>query len=89
MASAGAALGAGLASMLNVVDVPTVVLGGVFARVFDAVAPAVTAELERRVLASDMRELVVRVARTGADAAVRGAAASVVQRALENDRAFA
>ncbi len=89
VASGGAALGTGLASTLNIVDVPTVILGGVYALVFDAIAPTIRIELERRVLASEARVLAVRAARTGADAAVKGAAASVVQRALANDGAFA
>lgn len=82
LAHAGAALGTALAGMLNIVDVPTVVLGGVYARVFEAIGPAVEAELQRRVLAADARRPTVRASRTGADAAVQGAAASVVQRGL-------
>src|SRR6185437_8869267 len=64
---AAAALGTGLASVLNVLDVPVVVLGGTFARLAAAVAPAL-------VLASDH----------GDDAAVRGAAESVLD-AVQRD----
>ncbi|MET0728825.1 MAG: ROK family transcriptional regulator [Acidimicrobiales bacterium] len=88
VAAAGAALGTGLASTLNIVDVPTVVLGGVYARLFDAIAPAVRSELAVRVLASNVRLPLVRAASTGADAAVRGAVSSVVQRTLANDSSF-
>ena len=85
----GRALGAGLASMLNVVDVPTVVLGGVFARVFDAVAPAVRAELEQRVLASDMRALDVRAGAHRRRRRGPGRSRVGRARALEHDRTFA
>lgn len=80
---AGHALGTGIANVLNVVDVHTVVLGGLYARLFDALAPAVQAELDRRVLSSTAPRLAVRAARAGADAAARGAAAAVVRRAME------
>jgi predicted NBD/HSP70 family sugar kinase len=81
-ADAGSALGVGLADLLNVIDVPTVVLGGLYAQVFDHLAPSVREELDHRVLAADARRPVVRAAHTGPEAAVRGAAAAVVQRAL-------
>jgi predicted NBD/HSP70 family sugar kinase len=82
VANAGSALGVGLADLLNVIDVPTVVLGGLYAQVFDHLAPSVRDELDRRVLAADVRRPTVRAAHTGPEAAVRGAAAAVVQRAL-------
>lgn len=82
VAEAGSALGVGLAGLLNVIDVPTVVLGGLYAQVFEHLAPAVRDELDRRVLAADVRRPTVRAAHTGPEAAVRGAAAVVVQRAL-------
>ncbi len=81
-ADGGSALGVGLADLLNVIDVPTVVLGGLYAQVFDHLAPSVREELDRRVLAADVRRPTVRAAHTGPEAAVRGAAAAVVQRAL-------
>ncbi|MEQ1702780.1 MAG: ROK family protein, partial [Ilumatobacteraceae bacterium] len=82
VADAGSALGVGLADLLNVIDVPTVVLGGLYSQVFEHLAPSVRDELDRRVLAADVRHPTVRAAHTGPEAAVRGAAAVVVQRAL-------
>jgi predicted NBD/HSP70 family sugar kinase len=71
---AAAALGVGLASVLNVLDVPVVVLGGTYARLAPHVEPALNAELARRALAP------VRVVASGHGdaAAVRGAAESVL-----------
>jgi predicted NBD/HSP70 family sugar kinase len=77
---AAAALGVGLASVLNVLDVPVVVLGGTYARLAPHVEPALSAELERRALAP------VRVLASGHGdaAAVRGAAESVLD-AVQRD----
>ena len=71
---AAAALGVGLASVLNVLDVPVVVLGGAYARLAPHVEPALRAELGRRSLAP------VRVLASGHGdtAAVRGAAEAVL-----------
>ena len=71
---AAAALGAGLASVLNVLDVPVVVLGGTFARLAPHVEPALSAELARRSLAPAQ----VLTSVLGDAAAVRGAAESVL-----------
>ena len=82
---AGTALGVGLASLLNVVDLPIVVLGGLYARLFDAITPTLEAELGRRVLASaNGAGSQLRRSALGPDAAVRGAAGLVVERALKD-----
>jgi len=71
---AAAAIGTGLASVLNVLDVPVVVLGGTFARLAPHVEPALSAELARRSLAPAQ----VLTSSLGDAAAVRGAAESVL-----------
>jgi predicted NBD/HSP70 family sugar kinase len=87
---AGAALGVGLSSLLNVIDVPMVVLGGLYSRLFETITPALTAELSRRVLSSRQATGQVRRSSLGIDAAVRGAAGLIVDRALtEPDRLLA
>jgi predicted NBD/HSP70 family sugar kinase len=50
--SAGRALGVALAGVVNVLDLPTVVLGGHLAKVGDLLAPDVEAALGRRVLSA-------------------------------------
>jgi predicted NBD/HSP70 family sugar kinase len=81
---AGSALGVGLSSLLNVFDVPVVVLGGMYARLFDAITPALTGELERRVLSSRLSGGQIRRSSLGIDAAVHGAAGLVIDRALKH-----
>jgi predicted NBD/HSP70 family sugar kinase len=83
VAQAGSALGVGLASLLNVLDLPKVVLGGVYARLYDEITPALTVQLNRRVLAPRGPGRLSR-SPLGIDAAVRGAAGAVLDRALRD-----
>lgn len=87
IAAAGSALGVGLASLLNVVDLPAVVLGGVYAPLYELITPPLRAELDRRSLTGAP----VRLARSelGTEAAVLGAAGAVVDRALADPGALA
>ncbi len=86
-ASAGTALGVVLAGVLNLLDVDVVVLGGGYARLAPWLAPAVTRELRARVLAVGAREVTVLPGRLGADAAVLGAADSVVRAVIADPAA--
>jgi predicted NBD/HSP70 family sugar kinase len=86
IAAAGSALGVGLASLLNVVDLPTVVLGGVYAPLFELITPALRVELDRRVLSGGGIGLVR--SSLGTEAAVLGAAGAVVERALADPGAL-
>lgn len=79
---AGRHLGVALAALVNVLDVNTVVLGGVYARVFGALAPAVRLELATRVVAGNARDVAVQRSLLGADAAARGAASMAVRSAV-------
>jgi predicted NBD/HSP70 family sugar kinase len=79
---AAAALGSGLASVVNVVDPDTIVLGGTYASLARWLVEPLREALERQVLASRWRPIAVRPSALGPDAAVRGAAASVVQGVL-------
>jgi len=87
LAAAGTALGVGLASLLNVVDLPAVVLGGSYAELFGLITPALRAELDRRVVAGTP----VRVLRSelAGTAAVLGAAGTVLDRALADPASIA
>ncbi|MCO1660733.1 ROK family transcriptional regulator [Pseudonocardia humida] len=79
-AVAGRALGVALAGVVNLVDVPTVVLGGLYARLGEPLAAAVTAELRSRV--PSRPEVTVRLSEPDAGGALRAAAALVVRRRL-------
>jgi predicted NBD/HSP70 family sugar kinase len=82
--SAGETLGLAVAAMVNLVDVDTVVLGGLYALLAPWLAQPVEQQLSSRVLAAGWAPVTVLVARLGADAAVRGAAMSVVQEVIDD-----
>ena len=71
---AGAALGVGVAALVNLFDVDTVVLGGVFAPLFPWLDEPLQAVVRRRVLSAPWAPLTVRPSSLGRDAAVIGAA---------------
>ncbi|MDT7613953.1 MAG: hypothetical protein QOF00_1400 [Pseudonocardiales bacterium] len=79
---AGRALGVALAGAVNLLDVPVVVLGGLYARLGAPLRDAVAGELRTRVLTSPPVD--VRCSVLGPDATLRGAAGSVVRARLRN-----
>ncbi len=81
---AGSALGVALAGVVNVVDLPTVVLGGVYAEVATWLLPALARELADRVVSYSWAPTGVAVSRLGARAAVRGAAGLAIRAVLED-----
>lgn len=85
---AGSALGVGLSSLLNLVDLPVVVLGGVYARLFPTITPTLREELGTRVLSSRRGGGQLRRSSLGSEAAVRGAAGLVLDRAVKNPELF-
>jgi predicted NBD/HSP70 family sugar kinase len=78
LARAGRALGVALVSTVNVLDVPCVVLGGIYSRLEHWIIEAITIEL-RRTISSGWTPLTVIASSLGDDAAVRGAAGTVVR----------
>ncbi|WP_229073055.1 ROK family transcriptional regulator [Actinoplanes sp. DH11] len=83
---AAAALGIALSAVVNLLDVPVIVLGGAYAPLFATLRPGIEEELARRVLTSGMAPVVLRPATLGPDAAMRGAADTVI-RAVRDDPA--
>lgn len=81
--TAGRALGVALAGAVHLLDVRTVVLGGLFARLGEPLRAAVDAELRARVPTSVVD---VRLAHPGTGGALRAAAASVVRERLRVGR---
>lgn len=79
LGSAGTALGLAVAGVINVLDLDAVVLGGVLAPLAPWLIGPVDRELRRRVLTSAWSPVRVRACALGADAAVLGAAGSVVR----------
>jgi predicted NBD/HSP70 family sugar kinase len=74
VAEAAAALGVGVAALVNLFDVDTVVLGGVFAPLFPWLDEPMRTVLRRRVLSTPWAPLTVRPSVLGRDAALIGAA---------------
>ena len=78
---AGHALGVALAGAVNLLDVPTVVLGGGYPRLGAVLRAAVADELARRVVWRS--PVAVRMSALGGEAALRGAALAVVRTVLD------
>jgi predicted NBD/HSP70 family sugar kinase len=79
---AGTALGVGLADVVNVLDPDSIVLGGIYAPLERWLVGPLTKELGRQVVAGEWRPVRVCASSLGPDAAVRGAAGSVIERVL-------
>ena len=82
VADAGKALGSALSDVVNVLDADTIVLGGLYATLAPWLAEPLERSLADQVVASTWRPVQVRASKLGPDAAVRGAAAWIVQRVL-------
>ncbi|GLZ43731.1 ROK family transcriptional regulator [Actinokineospora sp. NBRC 105648] len=80
--AAGTVLGVALAGVVNVLDIPTIVLGGGYARLHQWLAPPLRAELELRVVGAPWSAIEVRASELGSRAAVRGAATAVTRAIL-------
>jgi predicted NBD/HSP70 family sugar kinase len=84
--TAGRALGIAVAGAINLLDLPEVVLGGIYAPLAPWIAPEMRREVNRRVLSAAWSPVTVRTGTAGADAAVLGAAGAVT-RAIMRDPA--
>ena len=82
--AAGRAIGLALAAVVNILDVPTVVLGGIYAPLAGWLAEPVETELRSRALADRWDPVSVLVSTLGTQAAVRGAAGVCVDRVLRD-----
>jgi predicted NBD/HSP70 family sugar kinase len=76
------ALGQGVAALVNLFDVDTVVLGGVFAPLFPWLQRPLQAVVDRRVLSARWAPVSVTASRLGREAAVVGAAQTTVRDVL-------
>lgn len=81
---AGTALGVGLASLVNLVDIEDVVLGGVYVQLEPWLVPALRSELDRRIIGRGRRGVRVSASTLGPDAAMRGAAITVLQQLVDD-----
>ncbi len=79
---AGSALGMALANAINLIDVDTVVLGGIYAPLIDYLLPGIVEQLRARVLWQAWAPIWVQAAQAQGHAALTGAALKVVGRVL-------
>ena len=84
---AGTALGIAVAGVVNLMDVETVVLGGLYAALAPWIAPPVQREIAARVLAHRWSPIRLTVSRLGGDAAILGGAGAVLQDVLDHPAA--
>ena len=85
---AAAALGIALSAVVNLLDVPVIVLGGAYAPIFAALRDGIEAELRARVLTSGLAPVTLRPASLGPDAAMRGAADTIIRAVREDPAAW-
>ncbi|MBW6432247.1 ROK family transcriptional regulator [Actinoplanes hulinensis] len=85
---AAAALGIALSAVVNLLDVPVIVLGGAYAPIFERLREGIEAELRQRVLTSGLAPVALRPAALGADAAMRGAADAIIRAVREDPAAW-
>ena len=85
---AATALGIALSGVINLLDLDTIVLGGIYGPLLPALRPGIEREVRRRVLTADLAPVTLRASALGADAAMRGAAESVVRAVLDDPATF-
>ncbi len=86
--AAGTALGIALSGTINLVDVDTVILGGIYTRLEPWLRAHIARELAERVLAAEWAPIEIRPGVLSEDAAVIGAAASVVRSVWDHPAAW-
>ncbi|MBM6404707.1 ROK family protein [Phycicoccus sp. CSK15P-2] len=88
VAAAGRALGQAAATVVNVVDVDEVVLGGVYSALHDTLAPHVLTELEQRAVIARWARIRVSSSTGAAGGSARGAALSVLDDVVADPSAW-
>ncbi|RZQ60930.1 ROK family transcriptional regulator [Amycolatopsis suaedae] len=87
-ADAGHWLGVALADVVNLLDVPTVVLGGAYARLHPWLAGPLAERLRARVMSASFAPVRVLRSALGGEAAARGAAGAAVRAILADPESF-
>jgi predicted NBD/HSP70 family sugar kinase len=82
--TAGTTLGIALSDLVNLLDLDTILLGGNYALLSSWIVDNIRAEIERRVLSSQWSSITVRPALLGPDAAVIGAALTVIEQVRQD-----
>ena len=85
----GAWLGRGVAGLVNVLNPQLVVLGGLFQRIYEYVAPALRSEVQRLTLRPTAAVVTIASSSLGVDAPLLGAAELAFERLLDDPASFA
>lgn len=88
LSTAASALGVTIAGVINLLDVDTVVLGGIYAPLAPWLSPGIEAQIASRVLTAGWSPVHVRPAGLGSDAAVVGAAGAIIRAVHEEPAAW-
>jgi predicted NBD/HSP70 family sugar kinase len=88
LAGAGTALGMVIATVVNLLDIDTIVLGGSYGSLLPWLRDPIAAEVGRRVLTAEWSPVTLRASALGADAAMRGAAGAVLRTVLDDPAAW-
>jgi predicted NBD/HSP70 family sugar kinase len=88
LSSAGTALGLALAAVVNLLDIDTIVLGGIYAPLLPWLRDHIETELHHRVLTAHLAPVTLRAAVLGPDAAMRGAADAVIRSVRDDPAAW-
>ncbi len=84
----GAALGRALAAVINSVDIPLVLIGGIVAEVGEWVLEPAREEIAKRVLQASWSQPAVEILKDSQDLGVRGAALRILQRLVDDPMAW-
>lgn len=84
LAEGGLALGRALATVINLLDISTVVIGGSVAKIAPQLTPIALGEMKKRVLQSKWLEPEIIIADESSQFATQGAAHMVLQKLVEN-----
>ncbi len=82
------ALGTAIANAVNLIDVETVILGGLYALLADRLVPGIERILRDRVLSAPWSDMRVRPAVVRGGAAMTGAASAVLAQVIDNPSAW-
>jgi predicted NBD/HSP70 family sugar kinase len=88
LAAAADAIGVAVSTTLNLVDVEQVVLGGVYARLFDHLRDGITAQVDERVLAARWSPVTIGPATAGVGASLTGAGLRVLDEVVADPAAW-
>lgn len=84
LTAAGSALGIAISAAINLLDIPTIILGGLYSGLGNWLCPAIAKQLQRQVLGAQTETFDLRLSRLGSNAAMLGGASCVIRGILDS-----